>query len=246
MTSHLCFHCAQSRHPCWMFSWQDPFRNVSFPSVWRPTHLPPSCKSWEKAVPGYKAVHLQTISISHKTSMEIIKLKNQTVWIVALSAPFLKPQFPCNGLDFRHSARWDWILWGDLCHPQNASNYENSYGFDSETGRASRELKTASEFPPRVALAPQELSPGALPPSSGPILSVQWCLSTQVPSAPPSPTCLPACLTGACGKGRHLGLQVHGGLRWAKQRGQGWLEFLQGRLRVGNTGCGKELGQKGT
>ena len=67
--------------------------------------------------------------------------------------------------------------------------------------------------------------------SSGPTMSVQWCLNTGVSSAPPSPTCLPA----SQGEGRHLGFQV----------GQGWLEFLQGRQAEKHR-LWKELGQQGT
>ena len=83
------------------------------------------------------------------------------------------------------------------------------------------------------ACQPHRKCPLAPASSSGPTMSVQWCLNTGVHSALPSPTCLPASQVRV--EGTHLGFQV----------GQGWLEFLQGRLRLRNTGCGKRWASKG-
>lgn len=56
------------------------------------------------------------------------------------------------------------------------------------------------------------------------------------PSAVPPPSQVGAERAGT------LGPQGHGRLRWAKQRGQGSSDILQGRLREGNTDGGQQLG----
>lgn len=80
---------------------------------------------------------------------------------------------------------------------------------------------TKSQNPLRECSSPTGLSSWLPPFSSGPV-----CLFRD---AGARLTHLPSCTLS-------LGLQVPGELGLAKQRGPGWLEFLQGRLRVGDTG----------